>query len=324
MQTSDMTALQLEGIGYSSINTAFKKKVVFSVGYYAGFFSEINNMILAMIYCLKNNLKFTLNSKNSAIFGDKGWEEYFEPFTEEAAKPIPQKINFRITTNYKFRLKDLLRINLYKIQNDVNYLTFDIWDKFYDESWHHACDKQLSKERIDIINHIWKYTPETKSIIDNKIKLLNLPDKYDALHIRGGDKLLEAPSLYRPEDLIETLFHFLELKDIFIFCDDYSAYEYFVKNYKNYKFYTLCTPDERGYDNEKFQNEKFSMRRNKIINLLTDIEICKNANFFVGSEQANTDYFLSWIMNPQDFILLPWYTEKFYSNKEKYFSKINY
>ena len=52
-----------------------KKKVVFSVGYFAGFFSEINNMIFAIISCKKNNINFTINSKHSAIFGEKGSEE---------------------------------------------------------------------------------------------------------------------------------------------------------------------------------------------------------------------------------------------------------
>ena len=275
-------------------------------------------MILAMIYCLKNNIKFTINSKNSAIFGEKGWEEYFEPFTEEAAKPIPQKINFRITTNYKFRLKDILRILQYKFTTGTTYLTFDIWDKFYNEYWKNEYEPTINSQRQQIINQIWQYNDKTKNEIDNLRKNLQLPDKYSALHIRGGDKYIESKTLYQPQDIIEVLLNRSQEKNIFVFCDDYKHYEYLVNNYKDYNFYTICNIDEHGYYNEQFQKLDFSIKRSNIIKLLTDIEICKNASFFVGTRHPNTDNFLSWIMSPDKFMLLPWNTEEYYSNKEQY------
>lgn len=305
MQTSDMTALQLEGIGYSSINTAFKKKVVFSVGYYAGFFSEINNMILAMIYCLKNNLKFTLNSKNSAIFGDKGWEEYFEPFTEEAAKPIPQKINFRITTNYKFRLKDILRILQYKFTTGTTYLTFDIWDKFYNES-------ATSREVSNMINSIWKFNEKTQNLLKEKISSLNLPEKFIAIHIRGGDKTIEVPELYKPEDFMSVLTKISDNKNIFVFCDEYKSFEKLRMNYPDYKFWTLCSPMENGYNNSEFQKLDWDIRHSRIINLLTNIELCKNAELFIGTQQANPDYFITVTM--ENSMTLPLNIKEFHDN----------
>lgn len=287
-----------------------KKKVVFSVGYFAGFFSEINNMIFAIIYCKKNNIKFTINSKNSAIFGEKGWEEYFEPFTTEAQKPIPSKINFRMTTNYKYRLKDILRIFIYKISTGTDYLTFDIWDKFF-------YDQHYTKEEcFNISNKIWKYNKKTAALINEKIKSLNLPETFVAIHLKGGDKIIETPQLYSPDDLMYVLTRISHNKNVFVFCDEYKTIEFLKNAYPDYNFYTLCSPEEKGYDNTKFQQLDWEIRHNRIINLLTTIELCEKAEIFVGTYHANPDAFLDWRRSKT--ILLPLNVDKFRENKEDF------
>lgn len=295
------------------------RKAIFSVGYYAGFFSEINNMILALMYCKFNNIEFIINSKNSAMFGPNGWEEYFLPFTKETKIQIPKKINFRMHNN-KFRLKDLLRIYLYKLKTKANYMTFEIWDKFYYEYWGKENDIKHQTARSEIIQNIWKYNLKTKNNIEQNIAKLNLPQNYAAIHIRSGDKIIETNALYNPDDLMETLMNNSQHKNIFVFCDNYENYEYLKNKYKNFNFSTLCNINERGYDNEKFQSLDFTIRYKKIINLLANIEICKSSDFFVGTRHPNTDIFLSWIMAANKFILLPWDVNEYHSNKSQYFN----
>lgn len=47
---------------YKEVNESFKKVLIFKIGINSGFFSEYNNMILAMLYCLENRIQFKLSS----------------------------------------------------------------------------------------------------------------------------------------------------------------------------------------------------------------------------------------------------------------------
>ena len=69
---------------YQEINDSFKgKSLVFHIGSDAGFYSELNNMILAIIYCLRWNIRFTLYSADANFKHNNGWTDYFLPFCEE-------------------------------------------------------------------------------------------------------------------------------------------------------------------------------------------------------------------------------------------------
>ena len=58
---------------YFEINNSFSQKLVYHLGSEAGFFSEYNNMILAMLYCLKHKIKFVLYSKDANFGFEKGY-----------------------------------------------------------------------------------------------------------------------------------------------------------------------------------------------------------------------------------------------------------
>ena len=47
---------------YQALNRTFRKELIFHLGSDAGFYSEFNNMILAIIYCLQYHIKFSMYS----------------------------------------------------------------------------------------------------------------------------------------------------------------------------------------------------------------------------------------------------------------------
>ena len=47
---------------YQALNRTFRKELIFHLGSDAGFYSEFNNMILAIIYCAEFNLQMQQNS----------------------------------------------------------------------------------------------------------------------------------------------------------------------------------------------------------------------------------------------------------------------
>ena len=68
---------------YQKLNSSFKKKLIYKVGLDCGFFSEYNNMILAMSYCLIHKIQFVLSSNNANFDNENGWCGFFEPFCED-------------------------------------------------------------------------------------------------------------------------------------------------------------------------------------------------------------------------------------------------
>jgi len=64
-------------VDYQKLNDSFKPTLVFHLGVEAGFFSEFNNMVLAMLYCLHHAIRFVLYSDNANFKVGKGWDNHF-------------------------------------------------------------------------------------------------------------------------------------------------------------------------------------------------------------------------------------------------------
>ena len=61
MQTSEKLDLLST---YQKINSSFKKKLVYKFDYNENFYSEFNNMVLTMLYCLEHEIQFSLYSQD--------------------------------------------------------------------------------------------------------------------------------------------------------------------------------------------------------------------------------------------------------------------
>jgi len=80
---------------YRKLNDSYKRTLVFHFGSGAGFFSEYNNMLKAIAYCLVHKIKFVLYSADATFASGKGWTDFFEPFCEEDINPLHSKFNKR-------------------------------------------------------------------------------------------------------------------------------------------------------------------------------------------------------------------------------------
>lgn len=60
-----------------------KDKLIFHLGHSAGFYSEFNNMVLAILYCKQHSIDFRLYSADANFGIRKGWRDYFLPFCAE-------------------------------------------------------------------------------------------------------------------------------------------------------------------------------------------------------------------------------------------------
>jgi len=275
-----------------------KKKLVYNLGSEAGFFSEFNNMILAYLYCLKHNIEFVLYSKKANFAINQGWQDYFLPFCQETSDVRHTKYNIRLSCDvpsYSFLGK--CKVLYFKISTRTDYLTCELWDKFHNrnfESESFYWDKMslTTKEFAKImIPKIWRYNKKTKEYVAQKIASLHLPQKYIGIHIRGGDKFLEADCL-TIDKYMDFITATTNIKDMFILTDDYRIFQDLSERYSDFHFYTLCKPDAVGYFHSDFVKVDTKKKYDDLVNLFASVDVMSNADIFVGTYSSNIGMYL--------------------------------
>ena len=297
---------------YYILNKSYKKKLVFYLGYGAGFFSEYNNMILTMLYCLANKIQFVLYSENANFKYQQGWTDYFLPFCDEIKGDFHKKYNYRDYgfPHQQFGRKGKLIIKAYKLLHGVNYLTQDLWfqirnrdseKEIYNIPELGIINSSLRDACRKLVNLTWNFNTETDTIIQNTVRSLKLPNEYIGLHIRRGDKFVE-------QDLIDTPCYLdkakeiSNIRDIFILTDDYNVISEIKKTNKEWNIYTLCKETETGYDHSKFMQENKSTIKDALINLFTSLHILGCSTYFIGTFGSNPGMFLGMKMSPEKAI----------------------
>lgn len=298
-------------INYNKLNDSFKKTLIFHLGKNAGFYSEYNGMILTMLYCLQNKIKFVLYSKDANFGFKNGWTDYFEPFCSETINIIHKYLNIRTFETGKVRFADFnflkwhvkmavfsalyAAIKPFKSTLFTQDIWAEVWNKnllnqnFYfpelgiNGGFIHACNK--------LIELTYRFNTDVKKEIFSIIEKTGLPEKYIACHIRRGDKSIEA-DLIPVEKYIEEL-KTLPIKDVFVSTDDYSVYKTLACNFLQWNWITLCEEKEAGYNQVSFNYLDAKSKKRAIIRLLAEVNIWSLSDVFIGTETSNLDIFLS-------------------------------
>lgn len=291
---------------YYDLNNSFKKKLVFHLGAEAGFFSEYNNMILAMLYCLDHKIKFVLYSEDANFGYKEGWNDYFLPFCDETKDKFHKKYNFRNHDYLQSELtrNDRLKIKLYKQLNRVDYLTQDLWLDIRNKSFENkifqipqlGINGDLRSACKVLIDMTWKYNSLISEKIEDLQNSLDLPPKYIGIHIRRGDKHTEQEEINISE-------YFDKVKDIencnnaFVLTDDYTVISDIKRFYPDWNIYTLCRETERGYVHAEFQKADKEKIRDAHISLFASVDIISKAEYFIGTFGSNPGMYLGMRMN---------------------------
>ena len=292
---------------YSKLNNSFKKTLVFRVGIQAGLFSEINHLFLAILFCLKNSIKFVLFSKDSNFSYDKGWEDYFLPFCEESQNKIHLKYNAR-SYQIKTSISNIIKTKLIRTALGIDYLTQDVWPfirdtKFQNETFTFP-ELGISGNLLHALNvvtdHIWRFQPSVQQEIDNRIKTLSLPSNYIGVHIRSGDKATEA-KLSPVDDYINYIKSLTPLKELFVLTDNYSIIKEIKSNYPDYKLYSYCEINEKGFSEGEYNLMNKEAKKTMTIKLITDVEILSQSSLFVGTLSSNVGIFIGMRRNAKSW-----------------------
>ena len=115
---------------YNKINDSYKEVCIY-LGIGTGFFSEFNNMVLAILYCLVNKIKFKLYLMNAKGFpNNKGWEEFFMPFANELinnfdCNEIIYNSNMEANSLFNFYKNDIeLLLSIMRENHGINYFNY--------------------------------------------------------------------------------------------------------------------------------------------------------------------------------------------------------
>ena len=291
---------------YDRFNATCTRRLVFRIGHDAGLYSEYNNMVLAILYCLRHRIRFDMFSEGSPLFGPGGWTEFFRSFCVESRDPRHRSYNYRHPRSSLSMLRQpiwCLARRRFKRIAEVDFLTADVWRQ--------AREQRFAVSRTDIpdlgihgtlrdachaiVRMTYRLNDATRSAAQNLAASLGMPARYAGLHVRCGDKRRQS-CVHHPDEYVARLRAVSALREVFVLTDDHEAFVHLVRNHPDFTFRTLCSQSESGYDHGRFLEGTAEHRRGRLLNLLTSVEVLRRAEVFVGTYAANPGAFLGMAM----------------------------
>lgn len=287
---------------YQCLNNSFKDCCVFHLGARSGFFSEYNVMILGVLYCLRNRIRFELYSRDANFGTGNGWTDYFKPFFIERSEWIHSVFNKRFPKKgLVFQLNRGVCAPVLKRLYRFHYFTYDIWPGIWPE------DQLMNGPVMDlpelglkgspqeirrhVITATWRFNETTAAAIQSRISSLHLPDRYLGIHLRGGDKWKDSTVL-TPDLYMKKLRDLSTLRDVVVMTDDYAVYDYLVQHHPDLRFHTFEDKAEQGYHHREFKKRRPEEKQRHYINLLASVEAMSRAEAFIGTTTSNIGMFL--------------------------------
>ncbi len=246
-----------------------------------------------------------------------GWTDFFAPFCEEDNQPYnrlfnqrayrfeqgfqrrPQDSTYTVLKErlYRFGLKQAAR--LVKARHSISYFTQDLWYQqratdFISSVFNipalgiHNLDI-VESSRI-IIRNLWVYSPETAENIEKIRSVVNIEGPYVSMHIRAGDKFLEA-ELKGAEEYMQKAVKY-GVKKAFVLTDDYRVMEILNKHYTDWEFFTLCGKEERGYFHNQFSQLTPEEKYHQHLRLFASMDICAEGIRFIGTYSSNPGMYM--------------------------------
>lgn len=293
-----------------------EKTLIFHLGTSAGFYSEYLEMLASIIYCQTKNIKFKLYSKDANFSTNSGWIDYFEPFCEEVDDAFHSKYNlrFKYPSLSKLTIRKILKNKpipkwcwsklsfwyfsifatsfYFKKRYNFTYYTHDLWPQIQKLKLKNSFNIEYKNKMQQVINNTWKFKDSTNTEINEIITKLNLPNEYIATQIRAGDKEFEQ-KIFEIDDYMKKINSInCNTNNLFVLTDDYRIIEKIKSNYPTYEIYTLCSKNEKGYDNQSFQQQTPQNKRAQLLNLFSSVEILWNSKYLIGAINANPSLFL--------------------------------
>lgn len=299
---------------YKTINNSFKKPELIYPLSNRGLFSELNNLVLAVLYCLDNQIKLKIHT-TKWVSGK--WEDFFNPIFKEYKGIIPIPENVFVERRF-----DFLYVIYHKHLKKRKLLKEDIWGNmrskafiekhfFYPELGINGDIFEAKKQLFKIIlDYNKKTAQEVFSLLETDLDFVK---KSSGIHVRRGDKVRgtgkEAESFSIESYINKTLEFNPEIKDFTICTDDNEVLENFKTQYPKLNYLSYCPPTRLGYFQKQYNNTKdITAKRTEVINILKDAYLLTNSKLFVGTYSSNISRFVVLMRNNKNChsLDIPW------------------
>ena len=126
---------------------------------------------------------------------------------------------------------------------------------------------------------------------------INLPEQYDAIHVRKGDKVYGSDKQSENHS-IQSYLKYVTSENLYVMTDDYSVIEKVKEYYKGTVFYLVDVSDNGFWDpynlrvclKEVVNNEDKFVKSDKYqstMKLLEEVLICSKSQTFIGAYSSN-------------------------------------
>lgn len=243
-----------------------------------GLFSEINNLIIAMYFCEREDydLKVELDERDGLdgkLYFQYGFEKYFN-----------LESNYDKDNNYT---KKIICGGFGKDKNDPTRLNFlNILRTHIDFQTAVRIRKKLT------------FTPYILNKIKAQISNLKLPDNYVFMHIRRGDKLKHESKLIDFDKFISKHIEVNKsIKNIFIASDDYNsvleAKKYLQNNKLNYNIHNTINNNSNGHNTHYRVIYKKYFTEKEFVNFMVEIEIARLSKHVYCTYTSNVGRYIA-------------------------------
>lgn len=267
-----------------------------------------------MLYCLQNKIRFILYSKNANFSPINGWKEFFLPFTDEGRYQWWNKLNTRqVTDSVRDRVLNSIKVGIKQIYG-IDYTTSDVFlaarSFFFRDSNIYipelsllsAPEQGILTPMRELVSMIWRYNEETEVKVNELISLMGMKNgSYVGMHIRGGDKLVEA-KLEDPLDYVKRSEQLSDIRNAFILTDDYDILLKLKETFPGWNFFSLCQSSENGYYHKDFIALPWAVKKIAFLRLFASVDMLGRADYCIGTVSSNVGQFLGMRMPQERFI----------------------
>lgn len=290
---------------YRKLNESYKRKLIFHIGgdKGAGFYSELNTLLLSVLFALKYKYQFVLYSKDCHFAFGNGWGEFFHQFCPEYDNDYIGKKIGRTYLGYGNRrlfLYKLLSGNL--IENDIYGLCRSAW---FEQEMFDIPELAIKGDIRDalkvVISIVYRFNEIYQQQIEDYMEKLNLPHDFICMHIRGGDKVKER-DLIEPQNYMDRAEDMTACRNVFLFTDDYRILKILEANNPQWNFFTSTSEHEVGHDAYEYLKEPEQNIRHSFIELFASIEIAVKSELFIGTYSSNIGLFIGMLLDDSKFV----------------------
>lgn len=291
---------------YTLLNKSFTDaELIYPLGN-RGFFSEVNNLALIVLYCLKNNIHLKLHSKK---WSGGSWTTYFKPVVPEYNGIIPVPIDMYIESRKDHYFKKYHRLIKKRL-----IIQDEIWHTMRNEAFTHSnfsypylgIDGDIFQAKKQITDIILNFTTDTLAeTTDLHPSIKEQVTGSCGLHIRRGDKVTgrsKEAEIFDIKKYVEKALEQDPYLTTFTVCtDDYEVVQDFKLAYPQFQILSLCPPNRNGYFQKEYNlKQTKAEKRAEVISILKDCHLLIDSKIFVGTYSSNVARYVALMRNGKE------------------------